>query len=184
MLIPYAWGVYNVVIMPPSFPFGGMENPYLTFVSPSIIIGDRSSAYVVAHEIGHSWFGNQLTCKNWSHFWLNEGFTRYAERLVIRKLYGENRFTCQCRIGMYELRDLVESFISQGRGECTKLFPNLYHEGPDDIMSTIAYEKGFLFLVFVEVKTHNANAMVGLDGNRQLLRLLAGLPQHTVVPLS
>ena len=88
VLTPYGWKKYSVVILPPSFPFGGMENPYLTFVSPSIILGDRSSAYVVAHEICHSWFGNQLTGKNWTHFGLNEGFTVYSERLITRTLHG------------------------------------------------------------------------------------------------
>ena len=141
--------------MPPSFPYGGMENPYLTFVSPSIIVGDRSSSYVVAHEICHSWFGNQITNKNWTHFWLNEGFTRYAERLILRKLYGENKYTCQCLMGLYDLRELVKNFISQGNEECTKLFINNYREGPDDIMSVIAYEKGFFFLVYLEVNDTN-----------------------------
>jgi leukotriene-A4 hydrolase len=138
--------------MPPSFPYGGMENPYLTFVSPSIIIGDRSSSYVVAHEIGHSWFGNQLTCGNWSHFWLNEGFTRYAERLIIKKLYGETKYVCQCRIGMDNLRDIINGFYKDHKEECTKLFPNTYHQGPDDIMTDVAYDKGFLFLVYLEVQ--------------------------------
>lgn len=134
-----------------------MENPYLTFVSPSIIIGDRSSSYVVAHEICHSWFGNQITNRNWSHFWLNEGFTRYSERLIIRKLYGETKYTCQCRIGMYDLRDVINGFYSQNKQECTKLFPNLYHDGPDDIMTQVAYEKGFLFLVYLEGLTGTDN---------------------------
>ena len=150
LLTPYIWGVYSVVIMPPSFPFGGMENPYLTFVSPSIIIGDRSSTYVVAHEIGHSWFGNQITCKNWTHFWLNEGFTRYAERIILKKLYGMNKYTCQCKIGVADVEVLINKYMANGKSECTKLFPNVYHDGPDDITTTVAYEKGFLFLVFLE----------------------------------
>eukprot|EP00830_Metopus_es_P016340 TRINITY_DN5024_c0_g1_i1.p1 TRINITY_DN5024_c0_g1~~TRINITY_DN5024_c0_g1_i1.p1 ORF type:complete len:687 (+),score=105.74 TRINITY_DN5024_c0_g1_i1:62-2062(+) len=150
ILTPYAWGTYNVIVMPPSFPYGGMENPYLTFVSPSVIVGDRSSSFVVAHEIGHSWFGNQLTARNWSHFWLNEGFTRYVERLVIRKLYGETKYICQCRIGMYGLKDIINGFIHDKQEEFTKLFPNAYRAGPDDIMSTVAYDKGFLFLVYLE----------------------------------
>eukprot|EP00830_Metopus_es_P002985 TRINITY_DN1275_c0_g1_i1.p1 TRINITY_DN1275_c0_g1~~TRINITY_DN1275_c0_g1_i1.p1 ORF type:complete len:658 (+),score=77.99 TRINITY_DN1275_c0_g1_i1:38-2011(+) len=162
VLIPYAWGVYNVIIMPPSFPFGGMENPYLTFVSPSIIIGDRSSAYVVAHEICHSWFGNLITNRNWTHFWLNEGFTQYSERLILRKHYGENKYICQCRIGMHDLRESLKDFEESGKEECTKLFPNIYRAGPDDIMSDVAYEKGFLFLNYLE----------GLVGTRNFYKFL------------
>lgn len=74
------WGVYKIVILPPSFPFGGMENPYLTFASPSIIVGDQSEVSVAIHEIAHSWTGNLVTCKNWTNLWLNEGFTVFLER--------------------------------------------------------------------------------------------------------
>ena len=149
MLTPYVWGVYNVIIMPPSFPYGGMENPYLTFVSPAIIVGDKSSAYVVAHEICHSWFGNQITNRNWTHFWLNEGFTQYGERLIVKKVYGEHSYTCQSRIGMYSLQNDLKGF--KDRPECTQLFINLYHDGPDDIVSDVAYEKGFLLVTYLEV---------------------------------
>jgi len=173
-ITPYQWGIYGVIIMPPSFPFGGMENPYITFVSPSIIIGDRSSAYVVAHEICHSWFGNQLTAKNWSHFWLNEGFTRYSERLIIKELYGERRYITQVNIGISDLQDLVENFVNNGCPECTKLFPNLYHAGPDDIMSDVAYEKGFLFLKHLE-------SLTGADNFYDFLRAyLATLSYRSV----
>jgi leukotriene-A4 hydrolase len=81
-LTPYIWGNYSILILPPSFPFGGMENPLLTFASPTIITGDKSQVYVATHEIAHSWTGNDLTCKNWEHFWLNEGFTVFEERKV------------------------------------------------------------------------------------------------------
>lgn len=147
VLTPYVWGNYSVVIMPPSFPYGGMENPYLTFVSPSIIIGDKSSANVVAHEICHSWFGNQITGKNWSHFWLNEGFTVYSERLITLRMHGLDNFTSQARIGRDDLEALVKSMDDK---EFTKLFPNVYRKGPDGIMTNVAYEKGFLFLHYLE----------------------------------
>lgn len=80
---------YDVLFMPPSFPFGGMENPCLTFVTPCLLAGDRSLADVIVHEICHSWFGNLVTNANWGDFWLNEGFTMYAQRRVCRELYGE-----------------------------------------------------------------------------------------------
>ncbi len=150
LLTPYQWGTYSVVIMPPSFPYGGMENPYLTFVSPSIILGDRSSTYVVAHEICHSWFGNLITNRNWTHFWLNEGFTQYATRLILRKVYGESKYTCQARIGVNTLRDEVAEYLAQNKPACTTLFPNVYRDGPDDIMSDVPYEKGFLLVTHLE----------------------------------
>lgn len=81
-LTPYAWGEYNIVVLPPSFPFGGMENPLLTFASPTIIVGDKSQVYVATHEIAHSWSGNLVTCKDWENLWLNEGFTVFEERKV------------------------------------------------------------------------------------------------------
>ncbi|EPQ20361.1 Aminopeptidase B [Myotis brandtii] len=85
---PYVWGRYDVLFMPPSFPFGGMENPCLTFVTPCLLAGDRSLADVIIHEISHSWFGNLVTNANWSEFWLNEGFTMYAQRRISTRLFG------------------------------------------------------------------------------------------------
>jgi len=78
----YIWGNYTVIVLPPSFPMGGMENPLLTFASPTIIVGDFSQVYVATHEIAHSWTGNTVTCQNWESFWLNEGFTVFIERKV------------------------------------------------------------------------------------------------------
>jgi len=87
-LTPYIWGNYTVLVLPPSFPVGGMENPLLTFASPTIITDDKSQVYVATHEIAHSWTGNDVTCKNWTHFWLNEGFTVFEERKVSAKIHG------------------------------------------------------------------------------------------------
>jgi leukotriene-A4 hydrolase len=81
-LTPYIWGTYTVLVLPASFPYGGMENPLLTFASPTIIVGDKSQVYVATHEIAHSWTGNEVTCKDWSNMWLNEGFTVFEERKV------------------------------------------------------------------------------------------------------
>lgn len=87
-LTPYIWGNYTIVVLPPSFPFGGMENPLLTFASPTIIVGDKSQVYVATHEIAHSWTGNDVTCRDWENFWINEGFTVFSERKVSGKIYG------------------------------------------------------------------------------------------------
>lgn len=81
-LTPYIWGNYTILVLPPSFPFGGMENPLLTFASPTIIVGDKSQVYVATHEIAHSWTGNDVTDGDWSNMWLNEGFTVFEERKV------------------------------------------------------------------------------------------------------
>ena len=88
-LTDYIWGNYTVVVLPPSFPFGGMENPLLTFASPTIIVGDKSQVYVATHEIAHSWTGNDVTCRDWENFWLNEGFTVFTERKIVGRMHGE-----------------------------------------------------------------------------------------------
>ncbi|VDN30616.1 unnamed protein product [Cylicostephanus goldi] len=95
---PYRWGRYDLVVLPPTFPFGGMENPCLTFVTPTLLSGDRSLVNVVAHEIAHSWTGNLVTNASWEHFWLNEGFTVFLERKIHGRLQGEpeRQFESEC----------------------------------------------------------------------------------------
>ena len=90
----YAWDRYDMLVLPPSFPFGGMENPRLTFVTPTILAGDRSLTSLIAHELAHSWSGNLVTNKTWDDFWLNEGFTVYFERRIMEKLEGRNMLIC------------------------------------------------------------------------------------------
>jgi len=107
---PYVWGQYDVLMLPPSFPYGGMENPCLTFVTPTLIAGDRSLASVVAHEIAHSWMGNLVSPRNWEHFWLNEGFTVYLERKILRKLYGEHFQNMHAITGWNSLRESVKGY--------------------------------------------------------------------------
>jgi len=85
---PYPWPNYDILVLPPSFPMGGMENPMLTFVSPTVIVGDKSQVYVAAHEMAHSWTGNTVTCADWANFWLNEGFTVFAERRASTAIEG------------------------------------------------------------------------------------------------
>src|ERR1043166_4918259 len=100
---PYRWGRYDLLVLPPSFPFGGMENPRLTFATPTILAGDRSLVSLVAHELAHSWSGNLVTNATWSDFWLNEGFTVYVERRILEKLYGRARTEMEAFLGKREL---------------------------------------------------------------------------------
>ena len=91
----YPLPAYKVIILPPSFAYGGMENPITTFVTPSIVVGDKSAVNVVCHEIAHSWTGSLVTNSSWEDFWLNEGFTRYLESKMILSLYGESEYKAQ-----------------------------------------------------------------------------------------
>ncbi|KAL4781923.1 leukotriene A-4 hydrolase [Aspergillus varians] len=148
IIYPYAWGEYNVLILPPSFPYGGMENPVFTFATPSIISKDRENVDVIAHELAHSWSGNLVTSASWEHFWLNEGWTVYLERRILATIHGEKYRHFSAIIGWKALGDSVEHY-----GHChefTKLVPNLKGEDPDDAFSTIPYEKGFNFLFHLE----------------------------------
>merc|ERR1719335_628765 len=90
---PYIWGRYDLLILPPSFPYGGMENPCLTFATPTLLAGDRSQVHVVAHEVSHSWSGNYVTNETWEHFWLNEGLTVFTELKITRDIYGPEEAT-------------------------------------------------------------------------------------------
>ena len=98
------------MVLPPGFPYGGMENPCLTFATPSLIAGDRSLANVIAHEISHSWTGNLVTMKDWRNFWLNEGFTVFLERKIIELVYGEDTSKLQAQVGYAGYSVDVETF--------------------------------------------------------------------------
>ncbi|XP_065909556.1 leukotriene A-4 hydrolase-like [Dysidea avara] len=145
---PYLWGVYDLVVLPPSFPYGGMENPCLTFVTPTLLAGDRSLANVVAHEISHSWTGNLVTNKTWEHFWLNEGFTVFLERKIAAVMHGEKERQFQAIGGWKTLQDSVNTFGSDN--PLTALVPVLKDVDPDDAFSTVPYEKGFALLYYLE----------------------------------
>jgi leukotriene-A4 hydrolase len=151
---PYVWGRYDILLLPPSFPYGGMENPCLTFVTPTLLAGDRSNADVVAHEISHSWTGNLVTNKTWEHFWLNEGFTVYAERKIYGKMHGEKARHFHAIIGYRSLQESVNQFGAEN--PLTNLVPNLQGIDPDDAFSSVPYEKGFNFLFYLE-------CLVGLE---------------------
>jgi len=146
----YAWEQFDVIVLPPSFPFGGMENPRLTFATPTVIAGDKSLTSLIAHELAHSWSGNLVTNATWDDFWLNEGFTVYFENRIMEALYGKDRANMIALIGRQDLSDEMENF--KNAPEMTKLKLDLDGKNPDDGMNSIAYDKGFLFLKTLEAK--------------------------------
>lgn len=145
---PYAWERYDVIVLPPSFPFGGMENPRLTFATPTIIAGDRSLVSLIAHEMAHSWSGNLVTNATWDDFWLNEGFTVYFERRIMEELYGREYSEMLSMLGHQDLLATIEGLQTQI--DDTKLKLDLSGRSPDDGMTEIAYEKGAFFLRMLE----------------------------------
>ncbi|XP_047978018.1 LOW QUALITY PROTEIN: leucine aminopeptidase-like [Salvia hispanica] len=145
---PYEWERFDLLVLPPSFPYGGMENPRLTFLTPTLIKGDATGAQVVAHELAHSWTGNLITNKSNDHAWLNEGFTTYAERRIVEVVQGKERAILNIGIGWRELIEQMERFKNQM--EFTKLKTNQLGVDPDDISSRVPYEKGFQFLWRIE----------------------------------
>ena len=143
---PYRWGRYDILVLPPSFPYGGMENPRLTFATPTILAGDKSLVSLVAHELAHSWSGNLVTNATWRDFWLNEGFTTYLERRILEAVYGRPREEMEAALG---LRDLNEEIASlDDRDEILHI--DLKGRDPDDGSTDIPYEKGALFLRHLE----------------------------------
>jgi leukotriene-A4 hydrolase len=147
----YAWGRYDILVLPPSFPFGGMENPRLTFATPTIIAGDKSLVSLVAHELAHSWSGNLLTNQTWDDFWLNEGFTVYFEERIMEKINGKDYADMLSTISLGELKMTLNDLMSNAPGD-TKLKLNLKGRNPDDGVSDIAYIKGCMFLKLIESK--------------------------------
>jgi len=144
---PYRWGRYDLIVLPPSFPFGGMENPRLSFMTPTLIAGDKSLTNVVAHELAHSWSGNLVTNATWRDAWLNEGFTSYVENRVMEDLYGERRAVMEQSLDMEGLKRAI---AEAKRPEFTHLkFPeDMDH--PDDAFTLVSYIKGANFLFFLE----------------------------------
>eukprot|EP00927_Polykrikos_kofoidii_P018629 TRINITY_DN18656_c0_g1_i1.p1 TRINITY_DN18656_c0_g1~~TRINITY_DN18656_c0_g1_i1.p1 ORF type:complete len:683 (-),score=95.06 TRINITY_DN18656_c0_g1_i1:46-2028(-) len=138
---PYKWGVYDLLVLPPSFPYGGMENPCLTFVTPTLLAKDRSQVHVVAHEIAHSWSGNLVTNETWEHFWLNEGLTVFTELKIVRDVFGADEAMLQLSGCLKSLRESVNDYGEDHN--FTKLVPNLSgNMDPDDAFSTVPYYKG------------------------------------------
>jgi len=148
LLGPYPWGRFDLLVLPPSFPYGGMENPRLTFLTPTLITGDRSLVNVVAHELSHSWTGNLVTNASAEDFWLNEGFTVFVERRILEVLEGSEMVALHAAVGRQALDDAVANF--RDRPELTRLRTRLQGVDPDEAFSQVPYEKGYLFLRALE----------------------------------
>ncbi|MEM7153668.1 MAG: M1 family metallopeptidase [Myxococcota bacterium] len=140
---PYRWDRYDVLVLPPAFPFGGMENPRLTFATPTILAGDRSLVSLIAHELAHSWSGNLVTNATWNDLWLNEGFTVYIERRIVEELFGRGQSEMEAMLGR---QDLAEELEGLKQPEDGRLSVDLLGRDPDEGLSDVAYEKGALFL--------------------------------------
>ncbi len=143
---PYRWGKYEVLVLPPSFPYGGMENPRLTFATPTAIAGDRSLVALIAHEMAHSWSGNLVTNATWRDFWLNEGFTTYIERRIVEEVFGKDLRAME---DVVQLQGLRKELTQLPKGD-QALHLDLKDRDPDDAMTAVAYEKGARFLMALE----------------------------------
>ena len=146
---PYAWEQYDLLVLPPSFPFGGMENPRLTFATPTIIAGDKSLVALVAHELAHSWSGNLVTNATWNDFWLNEGFTVYFENRIMEAIYGQDYAEMLASLSHKDLLETMEELM-QSKPEDTRLKIDLSGRNPDDGVTAIAYDKGYFLLRTIE----------------------------------
>jgi leukotriene-A4 hydrolase len=143
---PYRWGRYDLLVLPPSFPYGGMENPKLTFATPTILAGDRSLVSLVAHELAHSWSGNLVTNATWRDFWLNEGFTSYIEGRIIEDVFGADRARMDDVLSLAKLRADLKDLKPADQ----ILHIDLAGRDPDEGVTSIPYDKGALFLKALE----------------------------------
>ena len=150
---PYSWDRYDLLILPPSFPFGGMENPRLSFITPTVIAGDKSLVSLIAHELAHSWSGNTVTNATWRDLWLNEGFTTYLTYRIMEMVYGEDRYNMEAVLGYQDLQADINSLTPDDQ----ILAIDLRGRNPDDVFSNIPYEKGALFLREIEQKIGRDN---------------------------
>ncbi len=145
---PYRWGRYDVIVLPPSFPYGGMENPTLTFLTPTFIAGDKSLVGLVAHELAHSWSGNLVTNATWADSWLNEGFTSYFENRIMEAIYGEKRAGQELALAFDSMTDALEEHGKEAAVTSLHLAPE--EATPDGGASGIVYDKGAIFLKTLE----------------------------------
>lgn len=144
---PYAWGRYDILVLPPSFPYGGMENPRLTFATPTVIVGDKSLVSLVAHELAHSWSGNLVTMSSWKDIWLNEGFTSYVENRITEDLYGKDLAQMESVIAQNGVRNDMKDIPAEDQ---VLAMPPLVNRDPDEALTQVAYTKGQWFLTFLE----------------------------------
>lgn len=145
---PYVWDRFDMLVMPPSFPYGGMENPRLTFLTPTLITGDRSMVNVVVHELAHSWTGNLVTNATWEDFWLNEGWTVYAERRILELMHGSDY--AQMKAVLRHKSMMADMQLFGMEAEPTKLKFSQKGVDPDEVFSTIPYEKGAALITMLE----------------------------------
>ena len=155
MQLPYLWGTYNVVIMPPSYPFGGVENPMMTFASPTILTASGQQNYVIIHEMAHQWAGNVVTMNNWEDFWINEGVATYIERRVTATVFNETFSFTEALIGNFSLEESVNT-ISMVNPTYATLHPVLAGDDPDNSYSVVPFEKGFQFMLYLQNQTATA----------------------------
>ena len=143
---PYRWGRYDILVLPPSFPFGGMENPNMTFATPTVLVGDKSLVSLVAHELAHSWSGNLVTMATWRDGWLNEGFTTYVQGRITEALYGERQETEETLLAIRNLQKTIGAMPENAQ----RLAPQPRGVDADDELSDVAYDKGSWFLRTLE----------------------------------
>jgi aminopeptidase N len=143
---PYRWGRYDILVLPPSFPFGGMENPNMTFATPTIIVGDKSLVSVISHELAHSWSGNLITAASWRDIWLNEGITTYVQGRITEALYGKSLADEEALLSARALQKEIGKMPANSQ----KLAPDPRGVGADDSLSDVAYDKGSWFLRTLE----------------------------------
>jgi leukotriene-A4 hydrolase len=148
MFGPYRWTRYDVLVMPPSFPEGGQENPRLSFITPTVVAGDKSLVSVIAHELAHSWAGNLVGNATWRDLWLNEGFTDYMESRIMTAVYGEQRAAAEQVLGLKVLRDEMKRMPAADQ----ILANDLRDRDPSDVFTAVPYEKGRLFLNYLDAK--------------------------------
>jgi leukotriene-A4 hydrolase len=148
---PYRWGRYDLLILPPSFPFGGMENPRLSFITPTVIAGDRSLTALIAHELAHSWSGNLVTNATWRDLWLNEGFTVFLQGRIMQAVYGERREAMEEMLDLATLRNDLATLPSSDQ----VLAIDLRGRDPDDVFTQVPYIKGGLFVRFLASRFGN-----------------------------
>src|SRR5690606_3620974 len=144
---PYRWERYDLLILPPSFPYGGMENPRLSFITPTVIVGDRSLTSLIAHELAHSWSGNLVTNATSKDFWLNEGFTSYVEARIVEAVYGREKADMEAVIGQFGLRADLQQMDPRWQ---RLVLPPMDGDAPDEATSQVAYVKGAWFLSWLE----------------------------------
>lgn len=143
---PYRWGRYDILVLPPSFPYGGMENPDMTFATPTVLVGDKSLVSLIAHELAHSWSGNLVTAASWRDIWLNEGFTTYVQGRITEALYGKQQADEEVLLSARALQKTIGDMPKNSQ----KLAPDPHGVGADDNLSDVAYDKGSWFLRTLE----------------------------------